>query len=661
MSAAGSTFPAAVPSSARMRRAVLASLLLLTAGCRTARGTADEPVVLSLTFRGVKAVDQDDLRAKLATQAPRHFWNGVERLDPDALALDRRRVEAFYREHGYYAATVQAPELVPAGAGRVRVVFRVHEGAPVRVSRVVVEGLDDAPAVRVQAGPLALQDGMIFSEAAYDATKAQLERALATTGYATAKVTQAAQVLPEERTAAVTYRVEPGPRFRLGRIFVAGTSAVPRQKVVAQAEREARAGDWYDEQKLELMQKRVFDLGVFAGVRVNAGEPDPVRRTVPVVVAVREAPFRTLALGPGFGFQKSRWEAQGQVSWTHRNWLGGLRRLQLDAKGGYAWLPPARQGTVGKVSAEFAQPGAVLSDRVDLTARVEVEKVLEQAYGSITERLRLGAPFRPATRWSVSPSYNLEVYRLRDLTPAASGLPQVEACPSGRCLLSYLEQAVTWDGRDQPLATTRGLYLSLAVQEGFTIGSLGYRYLRFLPETRVFLKLGRGTVLAARVMLGALVPIGETGPAPVVALFTGGGAMAMRGYGADRLSPMTYLDGSWLPTGGNGLLEGNLELRQDLGGDLGGVLFLDGGNVSGASGSPGAWRTVLDVTSLQLAAGVGVRYRTPFGPVRFDVAGRLPTDWSAGVPFSHRFPTVPGSSGHREPIVTLNLTLGEAF
>jgi translocation and assembly module TamA len=147
----------------------------------------------------------------------------------------------------------------------------------------------------------------------------------------------------------------------------------------------------------------------------------------------------------------------------------------------------------------------------------------------------------------------------------------------------------------------------------------------------------------------------------VVALFTSGGAISMRGYGSQRLSPMVLQDGKWIPTGGNGLLEGSLEVRKELDGNLGLVVFMDAGNVSDASGSPSEYRSAFDLTRLQLALGAGLRYRTPFGPFRVDGALRLPTDYGAGVPFNERFPAVPGSSGHREPIATLHITLGEAF
>jgi outer membrane protein assembly factor BamA len=58
---------------------------------------------------------------------------------------------------------------------------------------------------------------------------------------------------------------------------------------------------------------------------------------------------------------------------------------------------------------------------------------------------------------------------------------------------------------------------------------------------------------------------------------------------------------------------------------------------------------------------VGIRYGTPFGPLRADLAMRLPNDWRPNVNFAHRFPTVPGDSVHRENIVALQVTLGEAF
>jgi translocation and assembly module TamA len=639
--------------------------LLLSAGCLHARGTADAPAVVSLKLEGVKALDPDDLRERLATKASGTFaWDDVHTLDPDALLFDRRRLVAYYKERGYYGAEVDEPEVTPAGEGRVRVVLRVREGAPVRVTRVETPGLEGAPEAVAAAGKLPVQPGKIFTWADYDAGRAQLASALGSTGYASATVKPEAVVRAREGVAEITYRVEPGPRFRFGPITVGGAEAVPKGKIEARAERFVTPGEWFDERRLERAQARVFELGVFSGVRVARGEPDLQRGEVPIDVGVQEAPFRTIRAGPGIGLEPSKWQVLGQVQWTHRNWLGDLRRLTLDARGGYAWIPspvaPIREGWVGTVSGEFTQPDVLFKDAVDLFAKLEVERSLEQAYASVSEKARFGIPFRPAPRWTIVPSYNLEIYKLSDFVGDPSQLP-IENCQSALCVLSYLEQRVSFDLRDHPLVTTRGYFFSLSLQEGFPAGGYGYTYLKFIPEARGFWPVERGSVLAARARFGALVPIHEAGPAPVVALFTSGGPNSMRGYGSERLAPMVFQDGAWVPIGGNGLLEGSLELRQSLGGDLVGTVFLDAGNVSSPSGNPTQYKDVLDLSKLQYALGVGVRYRTAVGPFRADLAFRLPNDLSKGVPFEERFPPVPGDSGHREPIVVLHIALGEAF
>src|SRR6266542_504826 len=652
--------------------AVLALAFALGAGgCLRARGTPEEPVVVGFELEGVRAVDADALKSKLATQASGRFaWDEAWRLDPDALAVDRRRVEAYYRERGYYAARVEDVRLVPAGAGRVKVVMRVVEGSPIRVAKLIVNGLEQAPEARARLGKLPLREGEVFAEGRYDATRAAIAGALSATGYATAEVSQRAVVVPEAATAEVIYDVAAGPRWKFGPIFIAGTAALPRDRIREQVLGALKPGDWFDDVRLAQAQARVFDLGVFGGVRVTRGQPDQARGTIPVVVAVREAPFRTLRFGPGLGITAIRWDAHALLGWQHRNFQGDLRRLGTEARLGYAWLPSplnaTKEGTVGLVATEFSQPGA-FTRWVDASARLEIEKGIEQAYDFYSERLRLGLPLRIRSRWTLVPSYNLEVYELSNygvqFDPGApTGGPALENCRGNVCLLTYLEQRIAWDGRDNPVDTRRGLYVGFAVQEGIDVGSYGYRYLRFVPELRVFWPFG-WAVVAFRTRIGALVPIGETGDPPIVARFNAGGPLSMLGYYTRRLSKMVRQGNAWVPVGGNGLVDGTVELRFPIAGEFGGALFLDAGNVADASAVPSAWQAVLDPTLLQWAAGVGLRYRTPFGPVRLDLGVRLPDRLSTA---SEAFPAVPytrwpDGALHREPIAAVHISLGEAF
>jgi translocation and assembly module TamA len=539
---------------------------------------------------------------------------------------------------------------------------------------VEVKGLDEAPEAARHVPALPLREGEVFTVAEYDASKAAIAGALQSNGWAAAEVKQGAVVLPDAGTAEVTYEVTPGERYRFGPIFVAGTGAVPKDLVRDQATAAIRPGEWWDESRLAVAQARVFDLGVFGGVRVTRGTPDPRGGTIPIVVAVREAPFRTVRAGPGLGFQATRWEAHGLVGWEHRNFLGELRRLSTDLRAGYAWVPTpwgsSKEGPIALLAAEFQQPAA-FTRWVDASARVEIEKGLLPAYDFWAERLRLGLPLRLAPRWSILPSWNLEVYQLSDaidllaVTAPVDGGPTLENCVGSVCLLSYLEQRLAWDGRDDPLNTRRGFYVSLAVQEGFHVGAYGYQYLRLLPEVRAFHPIG-SAVLAFRARFGALVPLSEQGAPPIVARFSAGGPLSMRGYYTQRLGVLVRQRGEWVPVGGNGLADGSLELRFGISSSVGGVVFLDAGAVSDAKSDPTEYQTALDPTRLQYAAGLGLRYHTPFGPLRLDVAARLPDNFQG--PTNTWFPPVPyayaedgGLAQHREPIVAVHLALGEAF
>ncbi len=663
------------------------ALSLGAAGCVHGRGTPQEPLVDAVVFHGVKAVDEDALAEGLATRGPvarGGITDGLvkdrQRFEPDALPTDVKRVEAFYRDRGYYAATVDDPVVEEAGPGLVRVVFTVHEGRPARVTKLEVEGLDAAPEAKKKLGALPLRVGDVFRVTAYDAARAAILAALQNNGWATGEVTQDAVVLPEEGAVEVTYHVKAGLRYRVGAIFVGRIEGITPRRIQEQVAAVLKTGDWWDESKLVAARRRLADLGVFGAVRVTRATPDDANGTIPVVIDLRQAKYQTIRVGPGIGLDPARWDLELQVGWQHRNFLGDLRRLSVNAKGGWAWVPTPfsanKQGPVGTFTVDFSQPGA-LAAWLDASVTATLERGIEQAYNYVGQRLKLATPFRLVSHLMFVPSLNLEVYELSDYTtppptgqplPPGSTEPVLQNCTGKLCLLVYFEQLIAWDARDNPISARSGWYAGLALQEGLDLSGYGYRYLRFQPELRAFLPLSRRTVAAFRARVGGLIPVNETGAPPIVARFYAGGALSMRGYYQDRFSPMIWQNNAYASIGANGAVDGSAELRIDLGGSLGGVLFVDTAGVSNTSGDPAEYQRALDATQWQWAAGIGARYRTPFGPIRLDLGVRLPTDYRAGVPFNERFPAVPfvtGADGqaavHREPIVAIQLALGEAF
>jgi len=679
--------------------AALALLALCASGCflwPQPSGKPERPTVLEFDIEGTKAVSASELAAHLATQPSGRKYLIVpdpQSFDVDAFENDKKRIVRYYEARGYYRARVESADVIPAGPGKVRLRIRVVEGPPVRVTSVEVAGLDAAPEAKQRLGKLPLAKGDVFTEAGFDAGRAALLAALTSTGWAKAEVGQRAQVDPTLDEAHVVYTVTPGQRYRFGPVFVAGAAVVPRSRVREEAEREVKPGATFDATTLPKAQARVFDLGVFGGVRVAPGPADEAKQQIPAVVSVREAPFRTIRAGPGLTFQATRWEADAFAGWSHRNWLGGLRKLNLDARVGYAWLPTIfkrdKAGVVGLVSADFTQPG-IATRYVDLNLRADLERGLEQAYDFWAQRLRFGTPFKLGRLVTFVPSVNLELYEITGAVsqsvPGTAGqtaqVLTLSTCPGqdpNLCLLSYFEQRLVFDFRDDPINTTRGLYVALVTQEGFSVKGNGAPYLRLLPEVRAFANLSSGFVLAGRARVGLL----STPEVPIVTLFTSGGPTFMRGYYTKQLSPVLGCPPNStcpsseqnLPIGGAGLIDGNIELRFPIAGELGGATFLDFGDVRVKAAD------ALNLANLQYALGAGIRYKTVFGPLRIDVASRLPIpDGWPGVEVLYLCPSDakptrdgcgPGTSArsklfntgivHHAPIVSVHLTIGEAF
>jgi outer membrane translocation and assembly module TamA len=166
---------------------------------------------------------------------------------------------------------------------------------------------------------------------------------------------------------------------------------------------------------------------------------------------------------------------------------------------------------------------------------------------------------------------------------------------------------------DNLLNARRGYQLAIHGESAGRFLPGSYNYYALSWDLRHYLPLRESLVVANRVYVGN-IDQADDDPAnvPFSKKFFLGGASSIRGWGRYEISPLS----SGYPIGGNSLFAFSSELRSNLRGNLGGVLFLDGGNVW-----TDGWTVKLD--DLRYAVGAGVRYLTPVGPVRFDVGWQL--------------------------------------
>ncbi|GMT98333.1 hypothetical protein KH5H1_24520 [Corallococcus caeni] len=679
----------------RFRSAVPLALAVLLTACATTSNQPTGPKVKSLDIEGTKQVDEGDIKDRILTSStPWYaFWpfGKAHYFDTNAWQADLRRIERFYQAEGFYQAQVESNEVIPDGDKAVRLKVVVNEGAPTLIDRVETHGLEalsqgeGQPSQRERERileELPVKAGDVFREDTWVATKELVLQRLKDLGYAEAEVGGEVRVDVATQKAVVDLQIAPGLRYRFGNIFIAtdANPQVPPRRIIEQAQGAVTKGAYFSEAALAEAQARVFRMGVFGAVKVNRGAPDRQNATVPVVVDVRESPFHSIKLGGGIGIDAARQEGRILGEWTNRNFRGGLRRLTLRGRLGYAFIPNvlaslrndegSQSGPVFTLTTEFEQPRFLFRD-VALQASVTAEKGLQQAYSFYGGYLKTGVIWTPHPSFSVFPSYNLQLYRLKGQVTADETVPPIIlGCndPSGKCdvALSFLEVAFAWDRRDDRTEPRDGYYAALSVQKGGGPFFGNYDYVRLLPDLRYYHSIGekKELTMAVKLRMGTLDPAGG-GQSSIVTRFFSGGATAMRGFNGQRLSPMTPLaptykkddDGnvlldangnpildSWdtVPVGGNSLFETSVELRYMLTDALMVAVFYDSGLV-GTEALFGKNAPKLFGPEHYHAVGAGLRYLTVVGPIRLDIARRL--NIGRGLPVSDPGYIYPSSGG----------------
>lgn len=641
------------------------ALIAVATSCASTEGRPDGPLIDDFKIEGTDQLSQRELKNRVLTSESSWlpgwfpFFGHDDYFDPNAWTADQRRVERYYQAHGFYQAKVVEEEVTPTKEGHVAVRMKVVEGTVTKIQRFEIHGLE--PLTEDQRTEvlkkLAPKEGRVFLEEEWLNTQKLLTDRLQALGYAGSSLIAEAQVDVATQQADLQVETEPGQRYKFGRTFIANPDGQVNPRLIAdQVESAIVPGEWFTPEALQEAQARVFQMGVFSAVKVNRGALEQADATVPVTVDVREAPFHTWRVGGGFGADQLRNEVRGTFLFEHRNFLGGLRRMTIRAKAGYAALagtgqsgllaivsvankdPGSQHGPFGRVSLELEQPH-FLHRSLGVLFAIEPSYTLEPAYRAGGASTRLGLVWRPTSKLTASLSYNFSIYQLTG--PVALGAATTNFFGCGViCALSYIEQTVTWDHRDDLLEPHTGFYLSLNTQVGGTTpadtGFQPVNFFRVMPEARKYFGFFENKfVIAGRIRTGLLFSLTGADTAIPVRFFSGGNDM--RGFSSRRLSPYQVLPnldcqglaldrqgpscsgvGEVLPVGGNTLLDGSLELRWNVWDALTISTFVDAGWVSSGN------LTIDFLRAMNVAVGIGVRYRTPIGPVRLDLAVRLP-------------------------------------
>jgi outer membrane protein insertion porin family len=604
--------------------------------------------VESIDIVGSESLSSGDLSSRLRVRPGQPF-------SAAALDADLTQIEEAYRRLGFAAAKADAtPNLRPASGDQhipVAIRIEVTENTQTLVNSVHVEGNEQVPDADLNA-VLGLAPGQPFSLAKLALDRDAIELAYANLGFQSATVDTRPGLSADGRQADVVFVVREGPRIYVDHVLIVGNE---RTKT-ATVERELRfkAGDPLGLEAISESQRRLAALGLFRRARITQlGHGDETQRDV--LVSLEEAPLTTIGYGggvevrrritplpedPTIASEKIEFGPRASFEVGRRNLFGTNRSVNLFTSLSLHpsdTLPANSQGQATdtgrfglpeyRVVGQFRQPRIRGSN-----ADFRVTGTLEQQIRSSFDFTRRGVSAELAVRlprnMSASGGYQLQRTRVFNETIETSQLPEIDRLFPKVRLSSFLGSIIR-DTRDDPVDPERGRYFSANGQVAARVIGSEVGFLKSFFTAQMFRTLPgrRAIVFAASARVGAAVALAtSTGERdlPASERFFAGGDTTVRGFALDRLGTQHVppvesdtLDPGGYPLGGNGLLLFNGELRVPVGRGVKVVGFADVGNV---------YRGVSDVSLRELrpALGTGFRYKSPVGPLRFDLGFKVP-------------------------------------
>jgi translocation and assembly module TamA len=505
------------------------------------------------------------------------FWGGAARIEIAGEDVNQRGAAP--------------PEADPANPLPVAIILT--PGPRYNIGEILLRAEPAAQDVLLEqaAAELRLAEGDPARPADILAAEEALLRELRRAGYPLASIVAREAVVDHDtKTMDITWRIAPGPLADFARPSIAGTTRTNPAMLERLAARRLE-GQPYSPERLERARRALMGLGVFGFVRAEEGKAlDPSGR-LPVHFQVQERPRHVV--GGRFGFE-TNYGLTASAYWEDRNMFGGAERLRLEGE-------IARIGETGIEDATYRAFATLRTPEFlgrDLQSTAQI--------GAVRERLRA------YDRDAALASFILE-HRLSDTMAVAAG-PNYEEGRIGRdgdmeaFRLFGLTGIFRYDTTTNPLDPRRGQRFTLNATPYYSAMDAN-SFTRILAiGTSYFDILGNGdSVLALRAAIGS-APGADRDEITLDKRFYAGGGGSVRGYTYQSIGPR---DAANRPLGGASLVEGSVEWRQRLSQNWGMAAFLDAGSV-GEEAKP-------DFSRLRAGTGLGIRYLTAIGPLRFDV------------------------------------------
>jgi len=583
-------------------------------------------------FRGNRSVATSELENAVALQPAGVLSSRRGRFDHDLLDRSVQAVTALYQSRGFAEVKV-TPSLNQNYQGRPNelfVIFDIEEGHQTHVRNFAITGLDRE--VEKQLAPsLLTYQGKPYSPERAQSDRDSILSYLNNRGYAQASVEWHASEPTAQHEVDVAFLVNAGRKETIARVVVLGNeftrdSVVNRELTVAD-------GQPLNQSALLETQQRLYDLDLFNQVQVATQDPGSPEARKTVLVGLEEAKRWTFGYGGGLDVQRLPGGPQGQYGVSPRLSLE-VDRINLDGR-------PQTYSLAGHVSdlekigsTSYDIPHFLNHPGLDLRFTGLADQSRDVlTFNSVRQEVSVTLQKRYSPHASLIARYNFRHVSVSNLHIAQGSIPLLGSVLVGTVGGSYVN-----DQRDNPVDATRGSYSSVDVAVAWTGFGSSADFGRLSGQNSTYYRLGSHVILARNTLLGFEPTFG---PPPALApgtVVTGvertlegvplperlfmGGPDSDRAFSLNEAGPRDPISG--YPVGGRAEFLNQTELRFPIQRNrFGLVLFEDAGN---------AFSTIRRLRLLKFSqsspadfdydvqsAGIGIRYQTPVGPLRFDV------------------------------------------
>ncbi|MBV9506565.1 MAG: BamA/TamA family outer membrane protein [Acidobacteriia bacterium] len=591
--------------------------------------TGERQRLVHIGITGNRYFNADAIRERMSLQTASFLLFPHGRYSESQLSRDEDSIRALYESNGFREVKVthRMEENYRGKKGDLAVFLEINEGAQFLIHSLSVEGI-----VRLERGPILAQlssgEGQPFSDFNVAVDRDTILAEYFRRGFPNAAFEWSSVPSSDPHRIDLRYVINEGNEEFVREVLLSGLE-VTRPSLVYNT-LKMKGGDPLSPIAVTDAQRRLYDLGIFERVDTAIQNPDGETPDKYVLYETEEARRYSLAVGVGAeiarigGCQTCLDAPAGATGFAPRVSLGITRNnmwgvahslslrtrlstLESQALLTYQW---PRFAANDKLSVSFT--GLYENSRDVRTFTYQ----RDEGSAQLSERLSK----------AITLLYRFTYRRVSVDEGTLKISPLLIPLLSQPVRLGLASTNLIQDRRDDPLDPRHGLYNTLDLGLAEHIFGSQRNFLRFLARNSTYHPIGKRFVLARSTEFGDIYAFKYAGNTldaiPLPERFFAGGSTSDRGFPDFQAGPRDPATG--FPLGGTALFFNQTELRFPLIGDnIGGVLFHDAGNVF-SSLSNFSFRTTQhdkqDFDYMVHAAGFGIRYRTPIGPVRLDLA-----------------------------------------